>query len=741
MADVLTINASVINLASTNTSLDYVSTFTKGGIPELHFTRLLGPLAALPDPWSGKPCSLTMLSGTSVFSGDVVGYIDRWVDPFGWAREYRALGLAQRANYIPLTDSETLTDTSVWDLPGDDPNFIGSRAGLTTGQIVANLLTMAVNGAPLNAAGIGAYTSTGPYVLPSATVSDLAALTILPPYRVSIQGERILQSLEDFIRGAHPNHFMHVLPDGTIRVYDSRSFTNNTLTLGSDPRLAMPELTRDYSDSYSQVEYRGNTLVRGVTLQTLPWPGSSSSDGGLQEDFAWGSLSNAAAKAAWVPANWSQPNQYGAPYDTGSCTCPSTTTIVVTSANTAMTWASNALSQANGLGSVTLYADVITGIDQIFQARVVSNTALTAGGTSTLTLDTPMPALTYNAYQLFALAIGPNIVGRKYKVTNAAIAAAMLNYFPYPVAYTNYLGTAADLTSTPIGTVMWGAFGGTSPPYNTGLDGVTIDPVNGFVYLAKPAQVVVNGLNTPVQFPANVQVFLPVATGTLTAYAPSSTTYSGTLYSVEGISRRKTITCLEWLDYGNQANMNTLASETLDSYKDVVVEGTLPYLGLMPIAYFQPGQAVSIAGTSGSTPYTTGWESLALPVVSHEIRFQPGASGTSYVTTLHLSNRRGRYSAGNYLRPNITGQQLGGGSEAFGGGSAYSAIGYQGPTQTGTLAGNQSNQLTQAGGQANQLTQSGGGITQAGNAANQLTQAGGGLNQDDAEAALRGGIG
>ena len=202
-----------------------------------------------------------------------------------------------------------------------------------------------------------------------------------------------------------------------------------------------------------------------------------------------------------------------------------------------MTWGANALSQANLQGVITLIADSLAGsVQQMYQARVVSNTALTAGGSSTLTLDLTLPSTAYNAYQLFALNAGPNAVGRRYKVTNAAIAAAMQLYFPYPFAYVNSQGTAASLTSTPIGTVMWGAFGGTSPPYNTGFDGVTVDATNGYIYFDKPTQVVVNGLNTPVQFPAVVQAFVPVAIGTLTAYSPSSSTYSGTLYSVEGIS-------------------------------------------------------------------------------------------------------------------------------------------------------------------------------------------------------------
>ena len=680
MADVISINGTPINLALTTTSIDRCIPYVKGGIPELQFSRLLGPLTTLPDPWSGQPCTLTM-GGTLVFAGDVQGYVDRWMDGFGWLREYRALGLLNRAGYIPVTDSETLTDTSYWNLPGDDPLFLGSRAGLTIGAVVGKVLVMAQNAAALSAAGIGNYTTLGPpAVLPAVTLADLATLTVVPPWRSTICGERILATLEAYVTAAHPNHFLHVDPLGYIRFLDSRTFTGATITIGADPRVGMPMLTRDFSECYSRVQVRGNSLVRGWTLQTQPWPGSSAADGGLAEFFDHDGLSNAAAKAAWVPANWSQPNQYGAPFDTGTCTEPDTTHVVVTSANTAMTWATNQLAQGVGqqLCQIVLVSDTLAGtVTQQFQARVVANTALTAGGTSTLTLDIALPATTYGSYQLFGLARGANVVGRRYKVTNLAVANKMLNFFPYPFAYTNSQGSAASLTSTPVGTVMWSAFG-TSPPYNTGYDGITLDPDNGLVYFDKPTQVVAGGLSTPTIWPANVQAFVPIAAGTLAAWAPSSSTDAGTLHSVEGISRTKVISILEWKDYSNQVNMNTFASEVLDSVKDVVVEGTLPYLGLLT-TYLAPGRAVSIAGSG----FITGWESLALPVVSASIEFQPGPAGTSYVMNLSLSNRRGRFSSENFLRPNITGAAFGGGAtETFSGGA---------PTHyaSGTAAGQQ----------------------------------------------------
>jgi hypothetical protein len=659
LADVLTINGATINLVTFNAQVDRLIPFAKGGTPELHFSRLLGPLAALPDAWSGKSVTLTMFSGTLVFSGSVVGYVDRYMDGLGWCREYRAMGLRNLADYVPMTDSNTLTDTAIYNLPGDDPNFIGSRSGLTVGAIVSSILTMSTNAVALNAVGVGGYTSLGPPTLPAATVADLGTLTVIPPSRCCISGERILQTIESFIQQWHPNHWLNVEADGKIRIRDMRLASNNTLTLGGDARLGMPSLTRDYSDSYSQIEVRGNTIATPVVVQTTPWEGSSAADGGLAEDFAHDGLTNAQAKTAWTPEDYQQPSIGGMAQDFGSCTVSDTTHVVVTSQDAALTWTADYWAQggSHAAGQLWLFSDVIPGIGQLYSARIVANTALTAAGTSILTLDRALPALTFNSYQIWGLAQGAAVVYRRYKVTNASVAAAMLNYFPYPVPIRASTGLAGGMTSTPTGIIQW-SNGGT-PPYFTTPMGITVDPVNGLIYFDRPTALTFGNTKTEA---SNVGAFLPIATGALATYAPSSSTYSGTLYTVEGIQRRKVITSRDWRDASNTANMATFATEFLDSVKDVVVEGVVPYLGTIEV-YMTGGQAVSIAGSG----YTTGWESLALPVVSVEVVFQNAAQGTSYVTQLHLSNRRGRYTADQHLRPSITGMQIGGGFGTMGG--------------------------------------------------------------------------
>ncbi len=671
MPDVLRIAGSIIDLPAKNAGLDRVVPIVKGGLPELHFSRILGPLkpvggAALPDPWSAQPVTLADGVGpTLVFSGDVVGYVDRFMRGVGWVREYRAMGLRNRADYIPVTDALTLTDTAVFNLPADDLAFVGARAGLTVGAIVAQILTMVVNATALNNAGIGAYTSLGPPpVLPSLTTGDLAALTVIPPWRVSISGERILQALEYFVSTCHPNAWLHVQPDGTIRFLDQRLAAANTITIGTDPRQGLPTLTRDYTDNYSQVEVRGNTLAVPVILQTLPWEGSSSSDGGLQEAFAWGGHTSAAAKALWKPNDFNQPGAFGVGNAVGTCTVTDATHVTVTCSDHTQTWAANFWGQSSteAQGSIYVYGDSIPGIGQFASAKVIANTALSAGGSSVLTISPPLTSLAFNSFKLWGLAFDGSIVYRKYKITNSAIASALLNFFPYPVAVQlAVVGNAAWVTSSIEGFVQVPEVGPTGPPYITGGVNITVDPVGGFVYFDKPTAFIINQAAGTYIPPYNVVALLSVASGSLVTFAPSSTTYAGTLFTVEGITRRKVITCRDWGDGSNTANMQIFASEFLDSVKDVVVEGSVSYYGMLEryLVCGATGQAVSFTGNDSVTAYTTGWEALNLPVVSVELVFNTGPDGTSYTTNLQLSNRRGRYTADNFLRPNIMGAQLG----------------------------------------------------------------------------------
>ncbi len=764
--DYLTIAGSQVNLSTYDCVIDHCRPYVRGSSPELGFSRIVGKLAALPDAWDGAVVSWSngaSYPGTTYFTGDVTGYTDRYDHEYGWVRSYRALGLRNRAEWIPVTDSNTLSDAARYNLPTNDPSATLSREGRTMGQAILDLLSMQQNVIALTAAGVGNFSSAGyggqgtavlggtrgwtvtsitvaqpgsgysvaptvviagpcttqavytanvsggqitsfsmvsagsgylspPAViistLPSATVTDLAALTVVPPFPISFAGERLLQSVEGTLQIAHPNHWVYVDVSGNIRFLDQRTFTNNTVTLGTS-RWLMPTLTRDITDQYSQLIVRGGLSVSGVTLTLAQQPGSSYTTtwsqgthaststtvatGGLVEDFAgWGGYTtNVAACAAWVPGDFQQLSLQGG-QDHGSINTgtETTTTIQITSSNTSLTLAADQLDQTvtGQHAVVVVFSDAVSNVTQSFAARVIANTSMSAGGSCTLTLDQALPSTNYNSYYLYALGSAGNFVWRRYYVVNRNIAAAMQQYFPYPFAFRNSSGSAAVLTMAPVCTVFNGL--------NQSSVAVAIDPVGGTITTATPTSLIFgSGVITP---PTDVQVFLPVANGQLQVQAPYGGGFAGTLFTVEGISRTKVVTVREWTDYSLTTNMQTYANELFSTLQDVIVEGSIPYLGL-PTTYLTPGQAISITGAT----YTTGWESVALPVVAVDIQFQPGPAGTSYVSELHLSNRRQRYSAEMFTRPPVRGQQLG---HSSGFGAAYA----QGMRQAGAAVAGQS---------------------------------------------------
>ncbi len=802
MAWTLTIGGTVINQATANVTLLELTPFTKDGFPTLRFAQLGVALAAQPHPYDAQVVTLTY-SGTLVFAGDTGTRAQHYQQGIGWVFEWTCYGLAKRAEYIPVTDALTLTDTCRYNLAPDDPDFLPSRAGRSMGQIVAEVLEMPGNAAPLAAAGLCNYTSAGtgaeaavtvltsgavttiaivaggtgyttaptvflsggsgsgatatahvaggtvtginvtsggsgyvtaPVVvlsrLPAVTLADLDALNLLAPFEIDIAGERILQALEGVIQQVHFNHFVQVDPAGNFRVLDPRVFSQAgnqiTLTMDLDARVGRPQITVDWSQCYQACLLRGNSLVVPQIEQTKPWPGSSSTDGGLVPDWAHDGMTNAQAAAAWRASDFSSPttspgtatgnptvaggvvtsiavgfagyNYATAPtvlisdatgtgatatatitsgvvtgftvtaggtgYSSsptvtvtgpavgqqvlGTCTMPNTLNVVITSADHSTQFVADHWdwTDTGYHGTIVLRSDVIADVTQTFTARVVANTAMAPGGTCTITLDTPAPATSYTSFQLFGTSGGASLVYRRYKVTNPAVAGSLANYFPHPVAYRNSDGTAAQLISSPAGTVFLGG-------QQSGI-GIAVDPVAGTVTTSKPTALVfsADGI-TPVPV-SNFQAFLPVFTGSLSTRWPSSG-WSGTSHTVLGLARAKTITFLDWRDSSNAANMQLIASEFLDTVKDVVYEGSLPYEGLLPnlLAF---GASLNIAGNG----YPTGLEGMAAPILSVSLAFNEGREGaTSYSMGIQFSNRRAPFSGRALFRPGIVGQPLG----------------------------------------------------------------------------------
>jgi hypothetical protein len=812
MSAVLVIDGSTIDRVATRTTLLNCRPYAKDGHPGLTFARSIGTLTSGPDPWDAKSVTLTQ-DGTLIFSGRTGSHLTHYDPRLGWVREWTAHGLSKWAEGVPVTDSNTLTDSVRFNLPADDPDCIPSRTGRTIGEIVAAVLEMAENSAPLTALGIGNYTSSGtgaaasaaiasgtvsaatvtaagsgyttaptvifsggggtgaaatatvsggavtaitisaggsgytsaPAVilsrLPSATVTDLASLTIIPPFEVAVTGERILQAIEGAVQSVHPNHFLQVAPDGTIRLHDPRTWPDDiTLTIGDsmDPRVGLPTVTADWSGCYSRCVLRGHDQVAAITLGLKPWAGSGLANGGLAEDFGHDGLSNADAKTLFKSTDYQNPGQpagqatglatlsagtvsaisvtysgyaYGsaptvlisggggsgatatstissgkvtaftvtaggsgftstptvtvnapgaAQSSLGTCSCSSTTSVTLDPTDDTVSWAANYWDQTDSghHGVLILHDESITDYTQIQTVRVTANASLSAGGTSVFTVDPPLPATSYTAYQLFGLSGGATVTYRRYSAVNTDIAARLANYFPYPVAYRNSDGTSATLVSTPQATVFYSASG--NAPFEQSGIGVSVDPSSGTILTAKPTALVFSSDGTTPVPVDDLQAFLPVHQGGLTATYPpdsmGSPAYEGTAYTGLSIERTKTISANDWRDSSNAANMLLMAQEYLDSVKDVVYEGTIPYHGLLSAA-LTIGHALDIAGNS----FSTGWEALAVPIVAVDLSYNERGGATHYTTTLSFSNRRAPFSGAAFQRPAVVGVPIGAG--------------------------------------------------------------------------------
>jgi hypothetical protein len=622
MSTTLTIGGSLVTLSQYNAFPVSLSVRLKG-ISTLTINRVGGALPGLPDPWLGKAVVLA-ISGTTRFTGDVTDADPSYTN-LGWVTAYQCRCLRFRGDRIPFTDSNTTSDSAAYNLLTDDPLWLSNRSGRTVGQILTDALTGTTNATALDGKGIGGYTSLSPPTLPSATTTDLSALTLIPPAPVYVQGERLLSAIEAFLSAWAPNHAMYVQPNGTIRFLDMKAFTNNTLTMGTDPIEPTP-LRRSVSECYQKVIIRGASRTEPKLI--------SLSSGILAEDFSYGALSNAAAKAAWTLADYEKD---AASRSEGTCTCTDTLNVVVDPTDNTQAWAANDWDQTTRLGVLYLYYSAGSGINQFVARRISSNASLAAAGTSNMVVSEALPATNYNRFQLYGVSTGAGFVWRKYQITDAAIYAAMARQFTWPVPLVGANGDVATMTSFPVGSVLWSSTG--NPPYQEWPAPFTFNTATGDVIFQQPTYKTAGN-----KAPSDVRILAAVNVGSLTATKPASS-YEGTSYTVEGMTETLTVTVPSWRDPANQTAMNAFAQDMLDSVKDSIMEGSAVYRGLYTTGLTM-GNAVRITGNG----YTTGWESYYLPIHETEVRWNSGQP-SSYTTTMQLSNRRAHFSSSAFLRP------------------------------------------------------------------------------------------
>jgi hypothetical protein len=562
--------------------------------------------------------------------------------------------------------------------------------------------------------------------LPVVTLDDLKRLTFISPGAVVVAGDMIFAAVDSLLNNHEPNVKLHVQPDGTLRFHDLREFAGprviidgdgvgataraitdssgevvsvevltpgmdyttaeayavggggsgcvlsvnlssdevdtidvddggtgyryaRTLTLGTDP-IEPFQLQRDARGCYTRVVVRGQPEAEMVELRL--------SKGDLEEDFDHDGLDNDDAKTAWSLLDFE-----GGGRDEGTVTACTSTTVTIDSSDAARTYAVNECDQTQRKGNVFLRKTVIANVESLVTRRVVSNTAMSAGGTCVLTLDRALPATDYTSYTLTFLAGGASKVWRQYRVTNATIAARMLQYASYPMPIRNADGSSVRMTSTPVMMIQYSDSG--DPPYFESPMAVTVDPDTGTILADRPVVTVfgnrshlITGGATTDGIPADVILYVPVNKGDLTAIVPPTGTgdtplFAGSAFTDYGVERSLITSVSTWRDPGQRDAMMDYAESIWGSVSDVPIEGSILYRGLYSAALGFTF-AVNLAGES----YTTGWETAALPVTDFEVIWEE--SGVDlYTSRMSVSNRRVPYSAMNFMQPEPIGDPIG----------------------------------------------------------------------------------
>ena len=554
---------------------------------------------------------------------------------------YRALGGSYLADLVPITHPTRGIGTRVYNAPIDDVDYDPGLAGLEVGQILTSVLQEATTAAALWNAGIEAYTAAPPYsptaTLKSQTVTDFADLDTVPLQAVRLSGARMWSQLVNVVRQWMPTFRLRILPDGTIRATDTRTLTPRTLTVGTDP-IRLPTLRRDSQDCATAITIRGLDEVEGTWL--------SLENGDLTEDWTGTEESN------WSWADYVTPTDG---YDHGTIASETSTTVTVEPAGS-RTWAANYWS--NIKATITVIDDASSGAVTYQETRiVVSNTAVT-GGSSVITLDRALANSGHDRYEMVGLSGGSH-VWRRYKIATQDIADAVVRRFPYPVATAN------------LGNGLPGGQAGITQPFGWNVqysDAANLIPGQVFLLqfdlITDPADDEIKVLaNEPtckpwtsqtdldlggaaVTGPDDIRVFVPVSLGALTVRKPSSG-YEGNAYTVEGISREVTIDLDEWIYKADSATVEALAQDLLDSIKDVVVTGSIEYLGYDADGVDAAGiESLEIA--SDFDDYVV--DGIALPIERVEVRYET-TGPHQWITTYQVSNKRYPFHGNDYFVP------------------------------------------------------------------------------------------
>lgn len=609
------------------------------GYDEFEFSEVgCGPAATFQE---GHLLALA-IDGTTVYRGEVIR-VGRKFEKTGWVFVYRCRDLKQRADSLSIRN-RTGTGSASFNESPDDPSYTATLAGLTVGQIVTKVLTAPPTAQALNALGIGNFSGlpTVP-ALPAQTVSDLAALDVVPHKPVILSGG-IWSNLQQFVREWCPRFMLTIrADDGTVRAFDLFNMPVRTVTIpgdsgDSDP-VELTELDTDSSTAYAAVQAVGSD----VDVATL-----STKDGTLTPLQGTGAAWTTAQEAAWRYSDFQAPRDA---YDQGTLSNVTLNTCTVKSDDLTRNWPANFW---NGRGGqITLIWDA-GGAESYQTKRITSCTAMTAGGTATITWDSADPASTtsFNRYRISADFAPLALVGRSFLVRdkttgqtglNAPVGAALVDGL-FPKSFSLPVGGILQNYLTAIGIVFW-SIDGSATPFNSISVPIRVDPENGRIIATYPiVQATASQAQLSRGYPTTFQQGKPVDFLAIVAYSKGGlvarypeTGFAGKAHERNGNTQVLTIPADEWIYNGDRAKYLKMATEMHRVYCDPVATGSLLWHDY-PTA-FNPavlGYSFELA-LGGASP--SPWAGINLPV--RGVRVSWPASGPDVVTVaFSMSNLR-----------------------------------------------------------------------------------------------------
>lgn len=572
-----------------------------------------------PQPYFARPYAVSLtVDGTLRFSGWIAQIQPGWSDS-GQTWGYRCLGKKWAANQIPVTAVDG-SGLITYNLAADSEDYLPSMSGKSVGQIVSGLLSS--HSSQLAALGI---------TTDATTASQLAGLTLVPSDPVYISGERFWLALETVLQRWARNLRTVITPAGLVRFVDITSGTSRTLTLGTDP-VVPPLFSRDWNHCATRVIARGKGDIAPAYV--------SLSQGTLEA--AWSSTE----QDDWTWADFATP---GDAFDEGTVTTTGgPTSITVKSNSLTRNWPTNFWNDRQAW--IYLQSGSGTGLTYSEARPVSACTSLSAGGTATITLGYPLDnsgSGAWSTYQLIGKVAplgspgGRNNVYRLFNVVTPGhwIEQHLVKRFPQPVPFIGLNNSSAQLVNTPCCLVLLNLSGGSQS--------FRVNPTDGTVLFDRPivetfnSQEALNLGGSAVTIPDEIYMMLAYSRGALQAIYPPDVggvpQYAGTAYSAAGLQRTHTVDVETWAYKGNQATMVSFAQMMHQSMCDTVVEGAVRYQGQWT-AVLDPtgGHRLCFAGNG----YTTGDESLNVPVRSVSFQLQSTGGGLQWTTELRVSSRR-----------------------------------------------------------------------------------------------------